>query len=113
MYIVRFKMPPSRRKKAKEAAPQAKLPRKTAKRESKKVSRDKVNLVAKARHDKKMIERRKISHKMMRSEDWSNPPPAGLNGKLELPKISSKYATYFEFADNHEKKKKLEYTVRQ
>jgi len=108
-------MPTTRRKKAKEAAAQSRIlrknPKRESKKESKKVSRNKVALDAKARHDKK-IERRKISHRLMHSEDWNLPPPAGLNGKLELPKISSKNATYFEFADNHEKKKKLEYSVR-
>jgi len=97
---------PGKKRKAKEASTKIKAARK----QSQKLSKNALAAVAKDRHAKK-IERRKLSHKLMRAEDWAIPPPPGLNGKLAVPKLSSKYATYFEFADNHEKKKKLEYQV--
>ncbi|RDW82093.1 hypothetical protein BP6252_03205 [Coleophoma cylindrospora] len=39
------------------------------------------------------------------------PVPSGLVARLEAPKIKSKHQSYFEFAENTEKKKKLETTV--
>ena len=40
---------------------------------------------------------------------WAEPAPAHLVGKLNVPKVKSKYQSYFEFAENTEKKKKLEF----
>ncbi len=95
-----------KKRKAKEAISMSKPSRK----DSKRVSRKALTVDAKARHEKK-LSRRKRAHNMMQADDWHAPLPPGLNGKLEVPKISSKYATYFEFADNLEKKKKLDFTV--
>lgn len=43
--------------------------------------------------------------------DWNGPAPSHLVGRLDVPRISTKHQTYFEFADNLEKKKKLEFKV--
>lgn len=42
---------------------------------------------------------------------WAAPVPPGLVGRLDAPKVKSKYKSYFEFAENTEKKKKLEFQV--
>lgn len=56
------------------------------------------------------LERRKKEKKAYTAIDWAAPFPSHLKAKLDLPK--SKYQSYFEFADNPEKKeKKLEFTV--
>ena len=54
----------------------------------------------------KLRGRRQYDH-----EQWSLPAPTHLVAKLDLPKPQSKYHTYFEFAENTEKKKKLEFQV--
>jgi hypothetical protein len=43
--------------------------------------------------------------------NWNAPPPPDLVARLDAPKHKSKYHSYFEFAENTEKKKKLEYEV--
>jgi hypothetical protein len=43
------------------------------------------------------------------SIDWSQPLPAGLVARREEPK--SKHHSYFEFVENTDKKKKLEFEV--
>ena len=41
---------------------------------------------------------------------WDGPAPAHLVAKLDVPRVRSKYQSYFEFAPNPEKKdKKLEF----
>lgn len=58
------------------------------------------------------LERRKKEKKSYTANDWAVPAPSHLVAKLDLPKVKSKYQSYFEFADNPEKKeKKLEFTV--
>jgi hypothetical protein len=58
------------------------------------------------------LERRKKEKKSYTADDWAAPAPSHLVAKLDLPKVKSKYQSYFEFADNPEKKeKKLEFTV--
>ncbi|KAI1008154.1 hypothetical protein K3495_g53 [Podosphaera aphanis] len=65
--------------------------------------------VAKARRGKK-IERRKRDKRTYTAKDWAAPAPANLNAKLDLPKVKTKYQSYFEFTENPEKKeKKLEF----
>ncbi|KAK4236163.1 hypothetical protein C8A03DRAFT_17165 [Achaetomium macrosporum] len=41
--------------------------------------------------------------------DWSAPLPPGLVARPERPKISSKHKSWFEFIENKDKKKKLEF----
>ncbi|KAB8290673.1 hypothetical protein EYC80_008314 [Monilinia laxa] len=57
------------------------------------------------------LERRKKEKKSYTAQDWAEPAPDHLIAKLDLPKHSSKYQSYFEFAENKEKKKKLEFQV--
>jgi hypothetical protein len=57
------------------------------------------------------LERRKKEKKTYTAEAWAEPAPQHLVAKLDVPKHSSKYQSYFEFAENKEKKKKLEFQV--
>ncbi|CZR53287.1 uncharacterized protein PAC_03165 [Phialocephala subalpina] len=58
------------------------------------------------------LERRKKEKRNYTADDWAAPAPSHLVAKLDLPKVKSKYQSYFEFADNPERKeKKLEFTV--
>ena len=57
------------------------------------------------------LERRRKDKKSYTAEAWAEPAPEHLVAKLDLPKHSSKYQSYFEFAENKEKKKKLEFQV--
>lgn len=43
--------------------------------------------------------------------DWTAPLPPGLNAKPDRPKPSSKHKSWFEFIENKDKKKKLEFEV--
>jgi hypothetical protein len=43
--------------------------------------------------------------------DWTAPVPPGLVAKPDRPRISSKHKTWFEFIENKDKKKKLEFEV--
>jgi hypothetical protein len=64
------------------------------------------------RRAQKVAERRKRDRKTYNADQWAVPAPSHLVAKLDLPKVKSKYQSYFEFADNPEKKdKKLEYKV--
>ena len=59
------------------------------------------------------LERRKKEKRLYTADMWAEPAPSHLVGKLDVPKISSKYQSYLVFADNPEKKeKKLEIQVR-
>jgi hypothetical protein len=61
------------------------------------------------------LEYRKKDKKLITADMWALPAPADLmaKGRLERPKVKSKYYSYFEFAENTEKKdKKLEFQVR-
>ena len=49
-------------------------------------------------------------HRLRTREHVGSRPTAGLVAKLDVPKIS-KHKTYFEFAENADKKKKLEVEV--
>ncbi|KAH7356828.1 hypothetical protein BKA65DRAFT_534611 [Rhexocercosporidium sp. MPI-PUGE-AT-0058] len=58
------------------------------------------------------LEKRKQEKKNITAEMWAAPAPTHLVAKLDQPKLKSKYQSYFEFADNPErKKKKLEVQV--
>ncbi|RFU26043.1 hypothetical protein B7463_g10293, partial [Scytalidium lignicola] len=56
-------------------------------------------------------EHRKQEKKKITAHMWAAPAPPGLVAKLDVPRIKSKYHSYFEFAENTEKKKKLECQV--
>ena len=59
------------------------------------------------------VEKRRRDKQAITAEMWAAPAPSHLVARLDVPKIMTKHKTYFEIADNHEKKKKkLEYTVR-
>ena len=49
--------------------------------------------------------------KTAREVDWSAPAPPGLKAHLDVPLKKSKHKSYYEFVDNKDKKKKLEYEV--
>lgn len=56
---------------------------------------------------------RKKEKKGYTADMWAEPAPSHLVAKLDIPRVKSKYQTYFEFAANPEKKdKKLEYQAR-
>lgn len=58
------------------------------------------------------LEQRKKEKKAITPAQWNEPAPSHLVAKLDVPRISSKYQSYFEFAENSEKKeKKLEFKV--
>ena len=58
------------------------------------------------------LERRKKEKRNITADMWRMPAPSHLVAKLDIPKVKTKYQSYFEFADNPEKKqKKLEYSV--
>jgi len=58
------------------------------------------------------LERRKKEKRNYTAEMWAAPAPSHLVARLDLPKVKTKHQSYFEFADNPEKKKKkLEYQV--
>ena len=59
---------------------------------------------------RKLEQRRRDKAKITPGQ-WAEPAPAHLVGKLNVPKVKSKYQSYFEFAENTEKKKKLEFQV--
>ena len=57
-------------------------------------------------------EHRKRDRKMYTADQWAIPAPQHLVAKLDVPKHSSKYQSYFEFAENTEKRdKRLEFKV--
>lgn len=59
---------------------------------------------------RKLEQRRRDKAKITPGQ-WAEPAPSHLVGKLNVPKVKSKYKSYFEFAENKEKKKKLEFQV--
>jgi hypothetical protein len=79
-------------------------------REARRAARDVRRAMADERRAKKM-ERRRKDRGRGTDADWALPAPAGLIARLEKPKVKSKYHSYFEFAENAEKKKKLEFQV--
>lgn len=92
-----------RKKKAAAAAAKATAAIKSARRTAREERRV-------ARSAKK--EHRKRDRKAYTADMWAVPAPAHLVAKLEAPKHKSKYHSYFEFAENTEKKKKrLEFKV--
>lgn len=83
-------------------------------------AKGKATMVAKAarrgtkeeRRVHKMLERRKKEKMRYTADMWAEPAPSHLVAKLDLPKLKSKHQSYFEFADNPEKRqKKLETQV--
>lgn len=67
--------------------------------------------VAKSRHSKK-IEHRKREKRTFTAREWAIPAPSNLVAKLDAPKVKTKYQSYFEFAENPDKKeKRLEFKV--
>jgi hypothetical protein len=53
---------------------------------------------------------RKKEKKAYTADMWAEPAPSHLVAKLDVPRVKSKYQSYFEFAANPEKKdKKLEF----
>jgi len=83
---------------AAKAAAVARAARRTA-REERKIAKS-----AKKEH-------RKRDRKTYTADMWAVPAPSHLVARLEVPKHKSKYHSYFEFAENTEKKKRLEFKV--
>jgi len=53
---------------------------------------------------------RKKEKRNYTADMWAEPAPSHLVAKLDVPRVKSKYQSYFEFAANPEKKdKKLEF----
>jgi len=70
-------------------------------------------LAAKEERRARKVERRRKEKKAITADMWAEPAPSHLVAKLNVPKVKSKYQSYFEFADNPEKKqKKLEFQAR-
>lgn len=80
-------------------------------RESQKTSKSQSSRAGKEARRAAKLQRRKKEKKSYTALDWAEPAPEHLVAKLDLPKHSSKYQSYFEFAENKEKKKKLEFQV--
>lgn len=58
------------------------------------------------------LEKRRKEKKALTADDWNAPVPSHLVAKLDVPRVKSKYQSYFEFAENSEKKeKRLEFGV--
>lgn len=55
------------------------------------------------------LEQRRRDKAKITPGQWAEPAPAHLVGTLNVPRAKSKYQSYFEFAENTEKKKKLEF----
>jgi hypothetical protein len=56
-------------------------------------------------------EHRKRDRKLYTADQWAVPAPSHLVARLEVPRHKSKYHSYLEFAENTEKKKRLEFKV--
>lgn len=101
-----------KKKKAKLA--QTLKPVKTGKKNKKTAprveTREQLNATNELRRLKK-LEKRRHEKQAITAEMWAAPVPSHLVARLDVPKITTKHKTYFEIADNHEKKKKLEFTA--
>ncbi len=70
------------------------------------------NRMSKEERHAHKLERRKQEKRNYTAEMWAAPAPSHLVAKLDLPKVKSKHQSYFEFAENSERKqKKLEFQV--
>lgn len=68
--------------------------------------------VAKEQRRQKKLELRRKEKSKITAAQWAEPAPSHLVARLDMPKVKSKYQSYFEFAENTEKKeKKLEFQV--
>jgi hypothetical protein len=93
---VTIKMPPRSRKKVL-------LPPGKGARADRKAPKDRRN---------KKLEIRKKEKSKFTADQWAVPAPSHLVAQLEKPKHKSRYHSYFEFAENTNKKeKKLEFQV--
>lgn len=91
---------------AKTIATAARAARRAAREERKMAKSAKENKVLKRAKEVKKRERKTHTADM-----WAVPAPSHLVARLEVPKHKSKYHSYFEFAENTEKKKRLEFKV--
>ncbi|CAG8971889.1 hypothetical protein HYALB_00007804 [Hymenoscyphus albidus] len=68
---------------------------------------------AERRHKKEEMRRKERREKAkISAAEWAAAPPSHLVARLDMPKVKSKYQSYFEFAENTEKKeKKLEVQI--
>jgi hypothetical protein len=89
---------------AAKAAAVARAARRTAREERKIARMAKMTAGPKKEH-------RKRDKKVYTADMWAVPAPSHLVARLEVPKHKSKYHSYFEFAENTEKKKRLEFKV--
>ena len=104
-----------KRKKAAAAAAAAtkaaKAKLRSAKHAPDQPSKEARRALADGRRARKLEHRRRDKRLLPTDADWALPAPSGLVGRLERPKVKSKHKSYFEFAENVEKKKKLEFQV--
>jgi hypothetical protein len=82
-----------------------------AAKSGKPVQSEKPARAGKSKEERRMrkIEQRRREKAKITPSQWAAPAPSHLVGKREVPKVKSKYQSYFEFAENTEKKKKLEF----
>jgi hypothetical protein len=103
-----------KKKKVAGAAPKSTKASKASKTSKKQPARQALDRAAREERRARKMERRRRDKRLMTADMWAIPAPADLvgKGKLEKPKLKSKYYSYFEFAENTEKKdKKLEFQV--
>ena len=75
-----------------------------------KVSRRAANAASKEERRAHKLALRKKEKNGYTADMWAQPAPSHLVAKLDVPRVKSKYQSYFEFAANPEKKdKKLEF----
>ena len=75
-----------------------------------KASRRAANAVTRDERRAHKLALRKKEKNGYTADMWAQPAPSHLVAKLDVPRVKSKYQSYFEFAANPEKKdKKLEF----
>jgi hypothetical protein len=78
-----------------------------------KAARRAANAASKEERRARKLALRKKEKKGYTADMWAEPAPSHLVAKLDIPRVKSKYQSYFEFAANPEKKdKKLEFKAR-
>jgi hypothetical protein len=77
---------------------------------SSKAARRAANAALKEERRARKLALRKREKNGYTADMWAQPAPSHLVAKLDVPRVKSKYQSYFEFAANPEKKdKKLEF----
>ncbi|TAQ88086.1 hypothetical protein B7494_g3612 [Chlorociboria aeruginascens] len=99
-----------KRKKAKVMAAAAKLGAGQVSKVPKATRSSRIPRATKEERRAAKLDLRRREKRNITADMWAAPTPPGLVAKLDIPKVKSKYQSYFEFAENTEKKeKKLEF----